>query len=300
MAQADPNNTHDSATIQEAVDAFWNTHGSAANQEAVDAFWRYIENSKATARQKHLRELDRVLRTIAKDRKFAKPELQAQAVRNKLVGRIDYRRSSQARWLHYGRFIDKNSDLRLGYLIRLTNNQLKISQRRGPGSRTGAREEAADIKNISQLDVVERRALDILKGARRKPRKNPIEKRAIQLADAIKEKLFAPRRAGRPKGKWTRKPGAKAGSFEALKPRLTLTDLVSIAAPIIEEFASKIAAPIVEEFGDKTIRPNNAFMGLRHIVFAYSETPPRDLTIQQALSRAWRELRNAKFADADY
>jgi hypothetical protein len=77
MAQADPKNTHGSATIQEAVDAFWNTHGGAANQEAADAFWRYIENSKATARQKHLRDLERVLRTIAKDRKSPDRELQA-------------------------------------------------------------------------------------------------------------------------------------------------------------------------------------------------------------------------------
>jgi hypothetical protein len=292
MAQADPKNTHGSATIQ----------------ELVDALWRYIENSDATEKpprvtatdrkkQKHLDDLEDILCTIAKGRKFAEPERQAQAVRNKLVGRIDYRRSSQARWLHYGRFIDKNSDLRLCYLIRLTNDQLKISQRRGSRSRTAAREEAAAIKNISQLDVVERRAFDILKGARRKPRKNPIEKRATQLADATKENLFAPRRAGRPKGKWTRKPDAKARSFEALKPRLTLTDLVSIAAPIIEEFAGKIAAPIVEEFADKTIRPNNAFMALRHIVCAYSERPPRDLTLQHALSRARRKSTNAKSTD---
>ena len=167
----------------------------------------------------------------AKDRKSPDPELQAQAIRRKLVRRIDHDRSSQARWLHYGYFVDENSDLRFCHLIRLTNNQLKISQRRGSRSRTAAREEAAAIKNISQLDVVERRAFDILKGARRKPRKNPIEKRAIQLADATKEKLFAPRRAGRPKGKRTRKSDAEAQSFEALKPRLTLTDLVSIAAP---------------------------------------------------------------------
>jgi hypothetical protein len=290
MAQANPKNTHGSATIQ----------------ELVDALWLYIENSDATEeepprvtatdrkKQKHLDDLEDILCTIAKGRKFAKPERQAQAIRNKLVGRIDYRRSSQARWLHYGHFVDKNSDLRLGYLIRLTNNQLKISQRRGPRSRAAAREEAAAIKNISQLDVVERRALDILKGAHRKPRKNPIERRAIQLAAATKEKLFARRRAGRPKGKWTRKPDTQARSFEDLKPQLTLTVLVSIVAPIIEEFAGKIAAPIVEEFGDKTIRPNKAFMALRHIICAYSETPPRDLTIQQALSRARRELRNAK------
>ncbi len=287
MATADPKNTHGSATIQ----------------ELVDALWRYIENSDATEKpprltstdrkkQKHLDDFANILCTIAKGRKFAKPELRAQAIRNKLVRGIDHHRSSQARWLTYGHFVDENRDLRLCYLIRLTNNQLKISQRRGSRSRTAVREEAAAIKNISQLDVVERRAFDILKGARRKPRKNPIEKRAIQLADATKEKMFAPCRAGRPIGKWTRKPDAKARSFEVLKPQLTLTDLVSIAVPIIEQFAGKIR------------RPNEAFTALWRIVCAYldiitRETEQRDLLIsekavQQALSRARRESRNAK------
>jgi hypothetical protein len=281
MAQADPKNTHGSATIQ----------------ELVDALWRYIENSNATEKpprvtatdrkkQKHLDDLENILCTIANGQKFAKPKLQAQAIRNELVRRIDHHRSSQARWLHYGRFVDENSDLWLGYLIRFTNNQLKIGQR----------DEAAAIKNISQLDVVERRAFDILKGARRKPRKNPIERRAIQLAAATKEKLFAPRRAGRPEGKWTRKPDTQARSFEALKPQLTLTDVVSIAAPIIEQFAGKIR------------RPNEAFSALWHIVCAYlhvitRETRQRDLlvnekAVQQALSRARRESRNAKSTDS--
>jgi hypothetical protein len=136
MAQADPKNTHGSATIQ----------------ELVDALWHYIENSDATEKpprvtatdrkkQKHLDHLEDILCTIAKGRKFAEPELRAQATRRKLVRRIDRHRSSQARWLHYGHFVDKNRDLRLCYLIRLTNDQLKISQRRGSRSRRAAREE---------------------------------------------------------------------------------------------------------------------------------------------------------------
>jgi hypothetical protein len=292
MAKADPKNTHRIATIQ----------------EEVDALARYIENAPkdapeklqrvtTTGRQKHLEDLKGILCTIAKGRKLAEADakLQAQAIKNKLVRRIDYRRSPHARDLHYGHFVDKNSDLRLCCLIRLTN---KIGQGRGFGSRTAAREEAAAIKNISQLEVVERRAFDILKGARRKPRKNSIERQAIQLAEATKVKLSSPRRTGRPKkGKWMRKPDVKAffadppeeRRFEALKPPLTLTDLVSITAPIIEEFAGKIT------------QQNNAFMALWHIVCAYSEVitreTQRDLRIskkkvQQALSRVRRELRN--------
>jgi hypothetical protein len=293
MAKADPKNTHRIATIQEEVDALAR-HIENAPADAPENLQRVT----TTGRPKHLEDLKGILCTIAKGRKLAEADatLQAQAIKNKMVRRIDYRRSSHARDLHYGHFVEENSDLRLCYFIRLTSSQLKRGQRRA-----AAREEAAAIKDVSQLEVVERRAFDILKGAHRKPRKNPIERQAIQLAEATKVKLSSPRRTGRPKkGKWMRKPDVKAffadppeeRRFEALKPPLTLTDLVSITAPIIEEFAGKIT------------QQNNAFMALWHIVCAYSEvitrkTSRRDLriskkTVQQALSRVRCELRNAK------
>jgi len=302
VAKADPKNSDSIATIQ----------------EEADALARHIENSDAdapkkpqpppTPHEKHLGKLEHTLRTIAKakDPKLTDSELQAQAkaIRIKLVRRIENHRSSYARFLHYGLTVDENSDRQL-YYIRLTGDQLKIGQRRGSKSRAAAREEAAAINDLSQLNVIEQRALDIFKGARRKPRKNLIEMRAIRLADATKEKFFSPRRAGRPKGAKPR-PLQEAEeardeaeearrAFDALKPRLALTDLVSIAAPIIEKFAGKIAAPIVrDEFAEKKMRPNNAFMALRHTVYAYSETPPSDLAIQQALNRVRSELRNTR------
>jgi hypothetical protein len=290
MAKAGPKNTHRTATIQEEVDALAR-YIENASKDAPEKLQQHVT---ATDRQKHLKDLEGVLCTIAKGLKpaDADPALQAQAIKNKLVRRIDYRRSSHARDLHYGHFVEGNSDLRLCYFIRLTSNQLKRGQRR-----------AAAIKNISELEVIERRAFDILKGAHRKSRKNLIETRAIQLAEATKDKWFSPRRTGRPKGykrKWTRKPDAKLfeayqaaadedRSFEALKPLLTLTELVSITAPIIEEFAGKI------------MQQNKAFTALWHIVCAYSEIITRETrrdlrinkkTVQQALSRVRGELRN--------
>jgi hypothetical protein len=299
-----------------------NTDPIAPIQEVVDALWRYIENSDANApeklqqrvtktdRQKHLDDLEGILRTIAKG---PNPERQAEAIRIRVVRRIDYHRSSHARDLHYEHFDEENSDLRLCYFIRLTSNRLKIGQRRGSRSRTAAVEEAAAIKKTSELEVIEKRALDLLKGVRRKPRKNSIETQAIQLAEATKDKWFSPRRTGRPKGykgKWTRKPDAKLfeaykavadedRSFEALKPLLTLTDLVSITAPIIEEFA-----------GEKITRRNDAFMALLHIVRAYSEVITRETsqramlinekTVQQASSRVRGELRNTSAGNLSY
>jgi hypothetical protein len=272
------------------------TENDAAEMTAALA--RYIEKlDRDNSVPAELKHLDAVLCTIATDRNLPDPKLQAKVIRYKLVNRIDYCRSSQARFLHYGHFIDEKGDPRLYHLIRLTTNQQKIGQRRGSKSalnRASALEEAKAIKNKSQLTVVERRAFDILKGARPRPRKNLIEVRATQLAKTVKAKWFSPRRqAGRSKGKWTRKPDADARSFQDLKPRLTLTNLVSIAAPVIEEFAGREIA--VQDAADAT------FEALWHIVRAYKtviirDTPRRDLPITQnavwgALIRWRRELK---------
>jgi hypothetical protein len=90
MAKASAKNTRSVTTIQEAT--------------YVPA--RYIENSDAperpqrvtaTDREKHLNHLQETLCTIAKDLNLTDPELQAHAIRIKLVRRIDYHRSSLAR-----------------------------------------------------------------------------------------------------------------------------------------------------------------------------------------------------------
>ena len=87
---------------------------------------------------------------------------------------------------------------------------------------------------------VEQRAFNLLKGGGRKSDRHPIERRADQLAMAVEDEWFGRRHKGRPTGKWTRMPNAEAPSFEALKPPLTVTDLVSIAVKVIEPFAGKI------------------------------------------------------------
>ena len=134
----------------------------------------------------------------------------------------------------------------------------------------------------------------ILKGAR-PPRKNtrhPIEKRAFDLAKAVKAEWFSEAvTVGRPKGKWQRKPpGAHEQSFDAEKPPLTVLEVVLIAAPIIENFAQQ-----------KITRRSEAFEALYRFVRAHSDiiqrhTPNRVLminqrSIYQALRRARSKLR---------
>jgi hypothetical protein len=236
--------------------------------------------------KKHFKNLETHLCTIAEGLKLADPKLQARVIRNKLVRRIDHRRSSIARNWRYGRFVEswerenERPDAWLCYLVKLTNLNRKIGQRRGSKSitkRASARKEviekASTVKTRDQLLPVEQRAFDLLKGHRRKSDKHPIERQAIQLAKAVDDEWFSGQQKGRPKGKWRRKPDAEAQSFDALKPPMTLTDLVSIAREVIEDFAER-----------KIALRDVTFSALWHIVWAYSkvitrETPGRNLNI---------------------
>jgi hypothetical protein len=216
--------------------------------------------------------LKAVLSKLAKTRGLNEPEMQAQIIRNRLVRSIEDYRSSIACMRQYDQFLEESlilttpPDYWLYYLVRLTYNKRTIGQRRGSvsGTRSTSINDAATIKNFDQLSPVEQRAHAILKGAR-PPRKNtrhPIEKRAFDLAKAVKAEWFSEAvTVGRPKGKWQRKPpGAHEQSFDAEKPPLTVLEVVLIAAPIIENFAQQ-----------KITRRSEAFEALYRFVRAHSD-----------------------------
>ena len=96
MAKADPENTRSVSPFQLPLAEAADVHMSMAL--AIDQ-WRVSADPK-----KHLNNLEASLCTIAKDRKMANPELQAQIVRNKLIQRTEGHRSSIARNWRYGRF----------------------------------------------------------------------------------------------------------------------------------------------------------------------------------------------------
>jgi hypothetical protein len=246
-------------------------------------------------RKKHLQNLTSVLCTIAKRLNLDNPELQAKIIRNRLLGRIDDYRSNIPRQAQYGRFVEPwkreqtRPDAFLRYVVRLTDNKRTIGRRRGlkpVDNPASVIEEAASIESTTQLTPVQQRAFAILKGVRRRSRSHPIEKRAAHLAEAVEDEwLNSPRPRGRPRGKWTRQPeNTEEPSFKDLKPPLTLTQLIEIAAPVIEEFAQCRIAKADATFG-----------ALYHIICAYSDliarnTASRDLrisrkAIQEALSR---------------
>jgi hypothetical protein len=196
-------------------------------------------NQRANAR----RALKTVLEKIAKGRGYHDPELQAQIAINKLFRRIDDHRSSRARFRRYDHFVGSRWTERerrepwLCYLIRLTRKKRTIGQRRGSvaSTKSSAIDDAAAVKSVGQLSPIEQLAYKILRGKRRPKEgtKHPIEKQAMKLAAAVQaEWPPAPPRNNR-----------KAQSFDMLKPLLTIKEVVSIAAPVIEEFMQeKISA----------------------------------------------------------
>ncbi len=246
-----------------------------------------------------------VLSRIAENRGIDNPKLHVQIIRNKLFRRIEDHRSSVAATRHHDHFVEpwlvkmNRAEHWLCYLIRLTQNKRAIGRRRGSECRTRASAitDATTITNASQLTPVEQCAYAILKGARRpkKETKHPIEKRALQLAKAVEAEWFTTLpKSGRPSGKWKRKPDAQRIDeqyFDALKPPLTISDVVSIAAPVIEGLAQC-----------KITRRSEAFEALYRTVWIYSDEIARhtpitrdnmninEKSVQQALSRVRSEI----------
>jgi hypothetical protein len=261
-------------------------------------------------REDRVDDLKAVLSKIAKGRGLPDPDLQAQIVRNKLFRRIEDHRSSIAGTPHYEHFVEplEKADQWVCDVIRLTINKRTIGRRRGSALRatlSSAIADAATITNVDQLTPVEQRAFAILKGARRpsKKTKHPIEKRALELAKVVEAEWFTtPPKTGRPKGRWKRKSASyqRKGdqSFDALKPPLTVFDVVLIAVPVIENFANCKIALQSEEFE-----------ALYRVVCAYTDaicrdTPSRELgtsrkTVYQALRRARPELALRELVDLE-
>jgi hypothetical protein len=254
-----------------------------------------------------LRDLKIALSAIARDLGLDKAELQAQIVRNSLTRAIEFYRDRVAAARDYHNFIDpwEHENQRpaawLCYLLRLTSNKRSIGRRRGSkslGSLQLAAKDAATVQEVTQLTAVERCAFDILKGrrVRSKSTQHPIERRAISLADAVEAEWFSNSRPrGRPKGKWVRNSETENdGTFDALKPSLTIADVVLEVVPIIEGFA-----------GCKITLHGQAFDALYRAVCAYSQIIDREThrslqisrkSVYQALRRARRELAKREVA----
>jgi hypothetical protein len=160
--------------------------------------------------------------------------------------------------------------------------------------RAEAIKDATSVRlNPDQLNPVERRTVELLRGQPPKPKKNLIEERAIRLAGLIKRDWgFSKKRKSHislahDKLQQILQVAREEPEKQAAEPiqaiQLTINDVVSIAAPIIEEFAQ---APIsLHKF--RSGSDPASFDALYSVVCAYAHdgTTCKKLTINQALRR---------------
>jgi len=124
----------------------------------------------------------------------------------------------------------------LCYLVRLETNRQSLGRKRGVQrlNRAQAGEKAindAASTSWGNLRPVEKRAVELLSGESIKPKKNIIEKRAAHLAKKVKRQ-------------WLRSIPKAKPLYQAPRAGLSITQVISIAAPIIEEFVGhKIELP---------------------------------------------------------
>jgi len=85
------------------------------------------------------------------------------------------------------------------------------------------------------LNPVEKLAVELLCGRKRKPRKNSLEKRAEQLAKAVQHDWFSPiKRIGRHPGTDSRKGIAEGNWYDV---PLSASEVIDAAMPVIDELA---------------------------------------------------------------
>jgi len=191
-------------------------------------------------RANSLKKASTALRLIVKDLGTENPIAEAEKTERRLLRHIENHKAARLRDHRYDARIaswrseaEKPSERWACHLVRLETNRQSIGRLRGAQqiNRKQAIDNAAGVK-IEELRPVERRAVEILKRdatkkRRVRPKKNITEKRAIRLAESVKRNWFP-----------NKQKSKVVAEHDVDQPiLLSITDVISIAAPIIEEFA---------------------------------------------------------------
>ena len=189
-------------------------------------------------------ELLRALTEIAKQRGLDEPVESANESKRTILRAIQRAKSEKLNTWHYQQFKEKTwIPLRptikwANILVRRAANEhrflgLSIQPRLN-------REQI--IKNSTsrtrpKLRPVERRAVQILRGARLKSKKNFLEERAEELANVVKRDWFSANKcAGRSRGTPSFK-GIKIGQVSLYDVPLSMTEAIAAVMPLIDDLA---------------------------------------------------------------
>ena len=189
------------------------------------------------------RETELLLRLteIAKQRGFDDPVACATATTRKILRAIRRKRSDKLNSWHYEKFKEQRDKAEwkqhsqseeyiqwVAHLVRLESNKLQRFNRDDVIK-------DATSGTVADLNPVEKLAVELLCGRKRKPRKNSLEKRAEQLAKAVQHDWFSPiKRIGRHPGTDSRKGIAEGNWYDV---PLSASEVIDAAMPVIDELA---------------------------------------------------------------
>jgi len=189
------------------------------------------------------RETELLLRLteIAKQRGFDDPVACATATTRKILRAIRRKRSDKLNSWHYEKFKEQRDKAEwkqhsqseeyiqwVAHLVRLESNKLQRFNRDDVIK-------DATSGTVADLNPVEKLAVELLCGRKRKPRKNSLEKRAEQLAKAVQRDWFSPiKRIGRHPGTDSRKGIAEGNWYDV---PLSASEVIDAAMPVIDELA---------------------------------------------------------------
>jgi hypothetical protein len=141
------------------------------------------------------------------------------------------------------------------------------------------------VRQNSDLTPVERRAVEIVRGAQRKAKKNFAEKEAVRLADAVLADWPPPKRsAGRPAGR-----SIIVVDPETMNLKLSVREIIEAVLPIIEELAGP----------NSSSAPDSAMIAavVAVVNVAATKAKPKDKKIMAAGTAARKELNAERAAD---
>jgi hypothetical protein len=248
-----------------------------------------VQQRRDRQRNSHLNNLLGALCSIAKGLGLHDPKIEAERIKQRLLRHVAQHEAALVRDLrHHARIepwrrkAQRPNERWACHLVRLKSNRRKIGLKCGTQRLNWKEANKQAIKHAAavkpeELNPVERRAVELLMGRKQKSRKNLIEKRALDLVKSIKREWFQSKRKLKIQAE-----------HDVDRPILSITDVISIAAPIIEDFAQEPIA--FRKHGSNVIPPS--FEALYSTVCAYARDG--DSSKKSTVNRLLRWVRDKR------
>jgi hypothetical protein len=254
----------------------------------------------ATSLQARSSDLASALARLANSHGISDPTKAGEELNRKILRAIERQKSDKLRnWSYETKTLRpwkrKAQVLPLRWatmLVRLKHREQTVGRLRGAKRFNREAEiENASCVTLDKLIPVEKRAVELLRGDKRKPRKNVIEERAIVLEQAVRaDWLDNTQNRGRPKGASSHNIKTVGCRYEV---PLSIAEVISLVRPLIENFAGRRIKASVSDAGDVEEIKSPTFAALVAAVrIALPDCPAE--SILSTMGRENRKMRASK------